>query len=166
MAQTHKVCNGCDERLPLDQFVKERRRRLGVSSLCRPCGAAADRAKRSKNPELYRKHKRRARKTEAGQAREKAKYLNGGKFRMLEQQMLKLYGVDFHDWALMFERQNGLCGVCGFRLTMDFKTHVDHDHETGKVRGLLCHKCNILLGHLRLPPREIAERVCRYLGAM
>ena len=51
----------------------------------------------------------------------------------------------------MFENQNGLCAICNQPETKKLKgnvvaLHVDHDHKTGKIRGLLCFTCNIGLG--------------------
>lgn len=57
------------------------------------------------------------------------------------------YGITLEDYILMFEEQNGSCAICKQR---KYSKHgllsVDHDHETGIVRGLLCHRCNLLLG--------------------
>lgn len=48
----------------------------------------------------------------------------------------------------MFLQQSGLCGICGLPKTNTRKISlsVDHDHNTGKVRALLCHKCNRGIG--------------------
>lgn len=46
--------------------------------------------------------------------------------------------------------QGGACGICGFKHADSFKgLHLDHDHKTGKVRGLLCCACNLALGRNR-----------------
>lgn len=56
--------------------------------------------------------------------------------------------------------QNNKCLICemspnGFHKTL----HVDHDHETGKVRGLLCHHCNTMLGLARDSPKTLASAI-------
>ena len=57
---------------------------------------------------------------------------------------LKLYGITQEEVQLLVEQQNNSCAIC---LTQFTKTpHVDHDHATGKVRGLLCTICNFGLG--------------------
>lgn len=66
------------------------------------------------------------------------------------------YGISAHDWALMYEGQDGHCPGCGQRLAFDRATHVDHDHATGTVRGLLCRGCNIKVGVLESAPSVIA----------
>lgn len=91
------------------------------------------------------------------------RYDNGGKFRILEGQLTRAYGIDFHDWALMYERQGGKCPICIRALAFDRMTHVDHCHTTGKVRGLLCHHCNLLLGHIRGDAPEIFRAALEYL---
>ena len=49
-----------------------------------------------------------------------------------------------------FLSQSGLCAICGAELALTGRdTHVDHDHETGKVRGILCFRCNLGLGYFR-----------------
>ena len=65
---------------------------------------------------------------------------------------MKLYGLTIEAWEAKFELQDGKCAICR-RSASEFKTrlHVDHNHETGAVRGLLCAKCNNLLGFLEQP---------------
>lgn len=53
----------------------------------------------------------------------------------------KQLGVTDEEYAAMLERQGGGCAICGAR-PKTRRLHVDHDHATGKVRGLLCHRCN------------------------
>lgn len=53
------------------------------------------------------------------------------------------YGISDVQFAEMFAAQGGLCAIC--KLEMN-PPHVDHDHETGKVRSLLCGKCNKAIG--------------------
>jgi len=45
----------------------------------------------------------------------------------------------------MYEAQNGLCGICS---TKHERLHVDHCHKTGRVRKLLCIRCNAAIGYL------------------
>ena len=54
------------------------------------------------------------------------------------------YGVDEVQVEWMKLRQRGLCAICAVRPAV----HVDHDHESGLVRGILCFNCNRALGKL------------------
>jgi hypothetical protein len=58
------------------------------------------------------------------------------------------YGLTSEEFDALREGQHGACAICSrpFRGTRD--CNVDHDHETGKVRGLLCHDCNTGIGSL------------------
>lgn len=58
---------------------------------------------------------------------------------------LKMYGVDQVMWDAMYFEQDGSCAVCLNREA----TVLDHDHETGALRGLLCQDCNKALGFMR-----------------
>ena len=56
----------------------------------------------------------------------------------------KKYGIDKWRWLLMYHAQQGKCAICKVApLTSSRDTDIDHDHQTGKVRGLLCHACNL-----------------------
>jgi hypothetical protein len=75
---------------------------------------------------------------------------------------IKKYGIDVEDWARLFNAQDGRCAICTRKLDGGFHTHVDHDHETKKIRGLLCHGCNTSIGHLAESP-DILRRAIVYL---
>ena len=61
-----------------------------------------------------------------------------------------LYGLSEQEFFKLLEKQDNRCAICGTHrdvLTRDL--HIDHDHETGEVRGLLCISCNTGLGQFR-----------------
>lgn len=64
----------------------------------------------------------------------------------------RMYGITLEEYQEMVLRQKGLCAICG-RMPVGKHNqavlHVDHDHETGRVRGLLCSHCNRGLGFFR-----------------
>jgi hypothetical protein len=84
--------------------------------------------------------------------------------------MLKLrFNLTLEEYNLMLDAQGGVCKICGMPETTRKNNSdevrmlcVDHDHNTGKVRGLLCNKCNRSLGHYEATkPR--AEEFEKYL---
>lgn len=65
---------------------------------------------------------------------------------------LKLYGVTQEEWERRLKEQDGKCAIChkppfGGR-TNSKSLGIDHDHVTGRVRGLLCARCNWLVGNV------------------
>jgi hypothetical protein len=56
------------------------------------------------------------------------------------------YGILLEEFKFYLEKQENKCAICSHTFTPEDKICIDHDHATGKVRGLLCFKCNVLLG--------------------
>lgn len=79
---------------------------------------------------------------------------------------LRRYGMTPEEFAAMLKAQDGRCAVCGVTKPNGAKRQrrmfVDHDHETGKVRGLLCHGCNSARGLVRENPAVLRE-LARYI---
>jgi hypothetical protein len=73
--------------------------------------------------------------------------------------MFRVYGIGEAVFEAIFARQGGKCAICGIELT---SPHVDHDHKTNHVRGLLCGPCNQALGLLRDDPL-LLEKAASYL---
>ena len=78
-----------------------------------------------------------------------------------------VYGLSFEQYERLKQEQNNLCAICrrpqnrqGGKQELD----VDHDHQTGKVRGLLCNRCNRLLALLENSPKEIVGLAEEYLA--
>lgn len=87
----------------------------------------------------------------------------------LRWQLKRLYGITKEDHDRMYRSQGGVCAICasvpsgpGSRGIL----HVDHDHATGKVRGLLCWKCNVGLGNLRDDPAILRAALVYLAGEM
>ena len=74
----------------------------------------------------------------------------------------EIYGITLEDFDLMLTRQHGVCAIC--RTKPPERLSVDHCHATGKVRGLLCSKCNCGLGFFRDEPRRL-RAAAKYLLA-
>lgn len=75
---------------------------------------------------------------------------------------LTKYGLTIDEFDEMVERQAGLCLICS--LPLEVNPHLDHDHETGEVRGVLCAMCNKGLGHFR-DSEELLLSALAYLRA-
>lgn len=79
--------------------------------------------------------------------RERARSQDPARRDAARQLALARYGITVEQYGVMFEAQGGVCAICG-RGPGKKALHVDHNHETGEVRGLLCSNCNTAIGLL------------------
>ena len=82
------------------------------------------------------------------------------KKKNLKSQLKCKYNITIQDYNKMLAEQNECCAICGIHPHKVL--NVDHDHITGKVRGLLCTKCNIMLGNAK-DSREVLLKAVSYL---
>lgn len=76
------------------------------------------------------------------------------------------YGLTLDAWNELATRQSFACAVCGVPQTeMERGLFVDHDHKTGRVRGLLCNPCNRGLGYFRDRP-DLLQKAKDYLNGL
>lgn len=126
-----KKCNCCGEVKPTTEFSRKKNRhgKWGFHSYCKECQNKKMKKCRLENPEkskrIHKKHN-----------------------------LKKLYGLTIEDIEIMLKNQNYKCAICGeeiflFGSSKTLTAHVDHDHKTGKIRALLCDKCNRGLGYFR-----------------
>lgn len=82
------------------------------------------------------------------------KYYKENTEKCKKSNLKRKYGITPEDKEKMLENQGYKCAICGeelflFGSSKKLTAHVDHDHKTGKVRGLLCKECNTGLGKFR-----------------
>lgn len=73
------------------------------------------------------------------------------------------YGITMAEYEALVQKQDGLCAICRFPPREGHRLAVDHDHETGQIRGLLCDRCNLVLGMLESSPGAL-QRATEYLN--
>ena len=74
--------------------------------------------------------------------------------KALSQNLRKRYGISLEDRTVMIASQNGRCAICRDLFADDklHKPNIDHDHTSGKIRAVLCTRCNLAVGYLRDDP--------------
>lgn len=124
-----KTCTACKTPKPLGAFGTDRREGRTHYSHCKECRKAEVNAWRLKNRDAH-------------NAAERRRYAESP--TKWDRHLRNKYGIDAAEYERLLEGQGGRCGVCkeGSEETLA----VDHDHATGAVRGLLCAKCNRMLG--------------------
>jgi hypothetical protein len=69
--------------------------------------------------------------------------------RRSTQNLLTLYGITLEQKEQMFLAQDSKCAICKSETTKGTGWHVDHCHETKRVRSVLCSSCNLMIGHAK-----------------
>lgn len=85
---------------------------------------------------------------------------------IIEKSRLKRqYGITKEEYDIMAVNQNNVCAICGKQETEKYgKLAIDHDHKTGVIRSLLCHKCNRGLGSFN-DDIQILQSALEYLNS-
>ena len=120
-----KQCSVCKKLKPAALFNKDKTRPDNRYPQCKVC-------QRKKANEQYHKNKHKS-------------WYKKNSFKSV----LKCrFGLTLEQYGDMLKKQNGVCAICGNPETKKgtFRLSVDHDHKTGKVRALLCDRCNRFLG--------------------
>lgn len=123
-----KKCNRCKQEKATTEFYKNRGQKDGLCGCCKTCSKQHSLANYHKNPIQ-------------------------SMVKSLGRQRKYRYGVTPDDYEAMSRAQNGVCAICKKTENRYTEKHnrlrglsVDHNHQTGEIRGLLCNKCNKGLG--------------------
>jgi hypothetical protein len=161
-----KSCVRCGERKSLDDFPTRKSAMDGRRNECKACTKHYNKAYRAKNrgdlnaaalvwiaanPIKAKASRDRYRKSEAGKTTKKTTRL---KMR---------YGLTPDQWDAAFVAQGSCCAICKTKESGGRAWHTDHDHSTGKFRGILCGKHNIGIGLLGDDP-ALLDAASHYLS--
>lgn len=159
-------CSKCKKAKPLDAFRASVR--LRGCGQCRPCMQELKKEARTRNPERVKEQERLLRKkvylSRPGFFLEKNRAWRAKNPEKVKAHNLKKnYGLALENYRTMLREQNFGCAICGTKKNSNGKSlYVDHCHDTGKVRGLLCRKCNTGIGLLGDNFNKI-EKTLKYL---
>ena len=143
-----KICTKCGELKPLTDFCKDRAKGDGHQTYCRECN------------KLHCKKYKDTHKTDCAKRRKNWRKTKPGKKARRRWQLKRKYGLTLDEHRLMYILQNGRCKICGEHVDYD-KIKTDHCHRSGKVRGLLCNRCNFLLA--AIDDKMFFDNALRYL---
>lgn len=135
-----KICASCHETKPSDAFPIDRARPDGRYPYCRICHSTKEKERWRSTPE------KRAKKAESTRRwleanRERQRYL------ARRSHLRRKYGLTPEEFEALLNEQDNRCALCqGEDPRSQTGWHLDHDHETGRIRGILCQPCNHLIG--------------------
>lgn len=152
-----KTCIRCLETKSLDQFYPAKTSRDKLQSTCKKCDLQKTAERQKANPEACRAKTKRWQIKNFALIKQKRKLIK-------DSLMCAKYQITQEYRNQLLEKQSGLCAICRVVAHTSRKPlHIDHDHVTGKVRGLLCHSCNVGIGFLK-ENTEILENAKQYLS--
>jgi hypothetical protein len=160
-----KACRLCGVVQPLSEFHRAAANRDGHRSECKTCTRALRRTNYLNNRDRYIQRTQEWVAANPDRVAEyRAEYRNRPerKRAMRDLYYRRTYGLSADEVDVMLDAQGGGCAICGVLPDTLGKLHLDHDHMTGDIRGLLCQSCNQAIGHLRDDP-ALLRRAADYL---
>lgn len=153
-----KVCTKCHIEKPISDFYfrRSKERKNGYyTSDCKECACnTIKKWYRNGGKKKCQDHKA----TEAGKARVQRNRFSS---------RVRMHGISEEEYLLMYEIQDGACAICGNTQSIKhngkvISLSIDHNHDTGQVRGLLCHHCNAMIGHAR-EDVDLLKKAIKYI---
>ena len=142
----HRICTRCRAEKPFDKFSRCSGFKFGIRPDCLDCEKIRKDKNRKSFPEKYRQWRRDhyARNRERI-IKETTAYAKAHPEMRRKVTLKHAYGISVEDYKNLEVSQGGKCAIC-LESPKKHVLFVDHCHETNKIRGLLCRKCNSLLG--------------------
>jgi hypothetical protein len=153
-----KHCTRCQTTKPRSEFGRDRSRRDGLYPWCKPCKRTNAKICRERSPEEARTRTERYQAKRDANIEARTRYLQ----RAAAYTLQKRYGITTADYNVIWDGQGGICAICGRppKAGRWGSLQVDHDHDTGEIRGLLCFSCNAGLGQLGDSPESLERALC------
>lgn len=133
-----KKCSMCHKYLILLDFYRDNSKSDGRVSTCKKCRKIYESKHYKENKQKYKDYSI------------KFRINNPERYKAYhrESRLRRLYGLTPLQYDDLFKKQNYQCAICG-ETKFNYRMAVDHDHKTGKIRGILCHFCNRALGLMK-----------------
>jgi hypothetical protein len=128
-----KTCQKCNKLKPFSGFNTHAKQKDGFQPWCKSC---------------MKKHMK--------------KYYQKNREKLLDYNRERSYGITSEQFRQKIADQNNACEICCTPFVVNKNPHVDHNHITNAIRGLLCNNCNLLLGHSKESP-DILQSAQSYL---
>lgn len=144
-----KTCTKCKRTLHLEDFKRDRTKPDGLQSQCNDCRKLWRQENKQYQKDYFLRNKERYK------ASQKNSHLR------------KHFGLSLQEYKLRLQQQAGVCAICGLKEWRTVKgtvcsLSVDHNHKTGKIRELLCDRCNLIIGRSKESP-ELLNKIIQYL---
>ncbi len=160
-----KRCKKCGELKPLTGFYRDTAARDGHRPECKACTSARRKAWYAENRE------REIARVVAWQqanperfAERQRRYREDGRRDYRTEHLRRTFGLTQADYDALLAAQGGGCAICEDPPNEKISLHIDHDHGTGEIRGLLCVRCNNAIALLRESP-DVMRRAIRYVSS-
>ena len=152
-----KLCGRCKITKCDEDFRKSCSSKDGMQYYCKSCQKSYSQERYAKNPQKYKDQ----------HAKWAVLYKKNNPQKNREVSLRSVFGITIEDYDRMFLEQNGVCLICKKPETVIARgkirnLSIDHDHITGKIRGLLCNGHNTGLGKFD-DSVELLEEAIRYL---
>lgn len=140
--KSNKVCSDCKRDLPISDFYVGTYGSGGLQSSCKSCQKEKSKNWKKSNPD---------------QVRNTSKaWWEKNKNRIKDLTLRRDYGISLEEYEVFLSNQKGVCAICKNPSTEGKgRLDVDHNHSTGRVRGLLCNSCNRGIGFLKDCPSTL-----------
>lgn len=153
-----KICTQCKQEKPYTEFHRTGSNTRAIGKVRAQCKLCTNYNNQQRYPFYHTKNK------DLISQRRKKRH-----FMVRRHTLKKLYGISEEIYNKLSEAQQNVCAICRqpetkLRFGTLCKLSVDHDHETGSVRGLLCLNCNIGLGNFKENPTFL-QAAATYIGS-
>jgi hypothetical protein len=148
-----KRCKKCGAVKPLDEFYAATGNRDGRRGECKECSLAQRKRWYQNNRERSMAYVRAWQQANPDRVRVwRLKNRDRRLEKLREIHLRNKFGLTPEEYDVLLQAQGGVCALCESPPTPGISLHVDHDHGTGEIRGLLCVRCNNALGLFREDP--------------
>jgi len=161
-----KVCTKCGIGYPstLEYFYKYQRMKNGLHSWCKECFKEDVKKYQEKNKKYYKKYHKEYYREWYKKNKNRISILFKKKYKeniknYKDKILQRTFGISLEEYNQMLEEQNGVCAICKCEEKTKVQGNIrclsiDHNHDTGEIRGLLCNRCNKLLGIIEIYKKD------------